>query len=92
MRMAQQRSIRAQEKNFMAKRDGTIAPDHEPKRFGINEPTPHTYWGYVIEALLPRSWWRGTPGQEPQTRPGSQGLAPRNQIGTFVQSVSPSAR
>jgi sterol desaturase/sphingolipid hydroxylase (fatty acid hydroxylase superfamily) len=31
-------------------------PGHEPEFFGINEPTPRTYWGYMIEALLPRSW------------------------------------
>jgi sterol desaturase/sphingolipid hydroxylase (fatty acid hydroxylase superfamily) len=36
-------------------------PDHEPERFGINEPTPQTYVGYMIQALLPRSWWRRVP-------------------------------
>jgi len=34
-------------------------PDHEPERFGIKEPTPRTYWGYMIQALLPRRWWGG---------------------------------
>jgi len=34
-------------------------PDHEPERFGIKEPTPRTYWGYMIQSLLPRSWWGG---------------------------------
>src|SRR5262249_59882483 len=34
-------------------------PGHEPERFGINEPTPRTYWGYMIQSLLPRSWWGG---------------------------------
>src|SRR5262249_28145161 len=29
-------------------------PDHEPESFGITEPTPRTYWGYMIQALLPR--------------------------------------
>jgi sterol desaturase/sphingolipid hydroxylase (fatty acid hydroxylase superfamily) len=33
-------------------------PDHEPQRFGINEPTPRTYWGYMIQSLLPRRWRR----------------------------------
>ena len=35
------------------------SPDHEPERFGIKEPTPRTYWGYMIQSLLPRSWWGG---------------------------------
>jgi hypothetical protein len=34
-------------------------PDHEPERFGVNEPTPRTYWGYMMQALLPQSWWGG---------------------------------
>jgi sterol desaturase/sphingolipid hydroxylase (fatty acid hydroxylase superfamily) len=29
-------------------------PDHEPERFGINEPTPGNYLGYMIQPLLPR--------------------------------------
>jgi sterol desaturase/sphingolipid hydroxylase (fatty acid hydroxylase superfamily) len=29
-------------------------PDHEPEHFGINEPTPSTYLGYMIQPLLPR--------------------------------------
>jgi sterol desaturase/sphingolipid hydroxylase (fatty acid hydroxylase superfamily) len=29
-------------------------PGHEPERFGIREPTPRTYWGYMIQPLLPR--------------------------------------
>ena len=29
-------------------------PDHEPERFGVNEPTPTTYWGYMVHAFLPR--------------------------------------
>src|SRR5205823_1240806 len=29
-------------------------PDHEPEHFGINEPTPQTYLGYMIQAFLPR--------------------------------------
>ena len=33
-------------------------PDYELERFGINEPTPRTYWGYMIQALLPSSWQR----------------------------------
>ena len=34
-------------------------PDHEPERFGINEPTPKSYLGHLIQPLLPRSWrWK----------------------------------
>jgi sterol desaturase/sphingolipid hydroxylase (fatty acid hydroxylase superfamily) len=29
-------------------------PDHEPERFGINEPTPGNYLGHMILPLLPR--------------------------------------
>jgi sterol desaturase/sphingolipid hydroxylase (fatty acid hydroxylase superfamily) len=29
-------------------------PDHEPERFGINQPTPKTYLGYMVRPLLPR--------------------------------------
>jgi sterol desaturase/sphingolipid hydroxylase (fatty acid hydroxylase superfamily) len=29
-------------------------PDHEPARFGINQPTPTTYLGYMVRPLLPR--------------------------------------
>src|SRR5947209_13242159 len=29
-------------------------PDHEPEAFGINQPTPTTYLGYMIRPLLPR--------------------------------------
>jgi sterol desaturase/sphingolipid hydroxylase (fatty acid hydroxylase superfamily) len=35
-------------------------PDHEPERFGINEPTPTTYLGYMIRPLLPRRRRRRT--------------------------------
>jgi sterol desaturase/sphingolipid hydroxylase (fatty acid hydroxylase superfamily) len=31
-------------------------PDHEPEHFGIKEPTPRTYLGYMIQPLLPRKW------------------------------------
>src|SRR5262249_46598964 len=29
-------------------------PDHEPERLGLNEPTPRTYLGYMLQPLLPR--------------------------------------
>jgi sterol desaturase/sphingolipid hydroxylase (fatty acid hydroxylase superfamily) len=29
-------------------------PDHEPERFGINQPTPKTYVGFMVRPLLPR--------------------------------------
>jgi sterol desaturase/sphingolipid hydroxylase (fatty acid hydroxylase superfamily) len=29
-------------------------PNHEPARFGINQPTPKTYLGYMLRPLLPR--------------------------------------
>jgi len=29
-------------------------PDHEPERFGINEPLPKTYLGHLVKPLLPR--------------------------------------
>jgi sterol desaturase/sphingolipid hydroxylase (fatty acid hydroxylase superfamily) len=29
-------------------------PDHEPERFGINQPTPKTYLGFMVRPLLPR--------------------------------------
>jgi sterol desaturase/sphingolipid hydroxylase (fatty acid hydroxylase superfamily) len=32
-------------------------PDHEPERFGINDPTPRTYLGQLIRPLLPRTWF-----------------------------------
>lgn len=35
-------------------------PDHEPAHFGINEPTPRSYLGFLIQPLLPRI--RKTPG------------------------------
>ena len=30
-------------------------PDHEPEHFGLNEPTPKTYLGHMIQPLLPRT-------------------------------------
>jgi sterol desaturase/sphingolipid hydroxylase (fatty acid hydroxylase superfamily) len=30
-------------------------PDHEPERFGINQPTPRTYLGFMFRPLLPRT-------------------------------------
>jgi len=33
-------------------------PDHEPEEFGINEPTPRTYLGHMIQPLLPRKHTR----------------------------------
>jgi sterol desaturase/sphingolipid hydroxylase (fatty acid hydroxylase superfamily) len=35
-------------------------PDHEPEHFGIKEPTPKTYLGYMIQPLLPRKWRQTT--------------------------------
>jgi hypothetical protein len=29
-------------------------PDHEPERFGINQPMPRTYLGHMVQPLLPR--------------------------------------
>jgi sterol desaturase/sphingolipid hydroxylase (fatty acid hydroxylase superfamily) len=31
-----------------------VCPDHEPERFGINQPTPTTWLGHMIRPLLPR--------------------------------------
>jgi sterol desaturase/sphingolipid hydroxylase (fatty acid hydroxylase superfamily) len=31
-------------------------PDHEPERFGLDEPTPKSYLGQMIGPLLPRGW------------------------------------
>ena len=28
-------------------------PGHEPERFGLNQPTPSTYLGHLIQPLLP---------------------------------------
>jgi sterol desaturase/sphingolipid hydroxylase (fatty acid hydroxylase superfamily) len=30
-------------------------PDHEPEQFGINQPTPTTYLGFMLRPLLPRA-------------------------------------
>jgi sterol desaturase/sphingolipid hydroxylase (fatty acid hydroxylase superfamily) len=37
-----------------------VCPDHEPESFGINQPTPSTWFGYMIQPLLPR-WRRAKP-------------------------------
>src|SRR5438309_2392886 len=29
-------------------------PDHEPEHFGLNEPTPKTYFGHMVQPLLPQ--------------------------------------
>jgi len=29
-------------------------PDHEPERFGVNQPTPATYLGYMVRPLFPQ--------------------------------------
>jgi sterol desaturase/sphingolipid hydroxylase (fatty acid hydroxylase superfamily) len=29
-------------------------PDHEPERFGLNEPTPRTYVAHLVQPFLPR--------------------------------------
>jgi hypothetical protein len=31
-----------------------VCPDHEPESFGLNEPTPRTYLGYLIAPFLPK--------------------------------------
>jgi hypothetical protein len=46
-------------------------PDHEPEHFGIIEPTPTTYLGYLIRPLLPRKSTNET--MDPSDRTG---LAP----------------
>jgi len=33
-----------------------VCPDHEPTRFGINQPTPTTWLGHMIQPLLPKRW------------------------------------
>lgn len=35
-------------------------PDHEPERFGINEPTPRSYVGQLVRPLLPRPRQKST--------------------------------
>lgn len=34
-------------------------PDHEPEAFGIDEPTPKTYLGQLLEPLWPGKWNHG---------------------------------
>lgn len=29
-------------------------PDHEPESFGIKEPSPKTYVGFMVKPLMPR--------------------------------------
>jgi sterol desaturase/sphingolipid hydroxylase (fatty acid hydroxylase superfamily) len=36
-------------------------PDHEPEHFGLNQPTPQTYLGQLVQPLLPGK--QGEPGQ-----------------------------
>jgi hypothetical protein len=55
-------------------------PDHEPERFGINEPTPQTYLGYMIQALLPRSWWRRAPEADVAVVSAVTGVASRTTV------------
>lgn len=31
-----------------------VCPDHEPEHFGLNEPTPSGYLGYLFHPFLPR--------------------------------------
>jgi sterol desaturase/sphingolipid hydroxylase (fatty acid hydroxylase superfamily) len=38
-------------------------PDHEPERFGINEPSPVTYVGHLVGPLLPRHQTTGNRNQ-----------------------------
>jgi sterol desaturase/sphingolipid hydroxylase (fatty acid hydroxylase superfamily) len=46
-------------------------PDHEPERFGINEPTASTYVGYLLQPLVPRL--RGvTEKQAPEDNPAAR--------------------
>jgi sterol desaturase/sphingolipid hydroxylase (fatty acid hydroxylase superfamily) len=37
-------------------------PDQEPESFGINEPTPTTYWGHMLRPFLPGTFSRETGG------------------------------
>ena len=39
-----------------------VCPDHEPEAFGVNEPTPRTYLGYMIAPFLPKR--RGIDGND----------------------------
>ncbi len=33
-------------------------PDHEPERYGIDEPSPRTWLGHMVMPLLPKRWAR----------------------------------
>lgn len=33
-------------------------PDHEPEKFGVEEESPSTYLGQLVEPLLPNKWWK----------------------------------
>src|SRR5213078_4767691 len=42
-------------------------PDHEPESFGVKEPTPRTYLGFLIQPFLPRK--RPPATEAPVVRP-----------------------
>jgi sterol desaturase/sphingolipid hydroxylase (fatty acid hydroxylase superfamily) len=42
-------------------------PDHEPERFGINEPVPRTYLGQLVRPLIPRPHAPEVPVPQEQT-------------------------
>lgn len=41
-----------------------VCPDHEPESFGINQPTPTTWLGHMIQPLLPRRKQSGVETKE----------------------------
>lgn len=50
-------------------------PDHEPERYGIDEPSPRTWLGHMVMPLLPKRWARyHTMGTERSER-GPTGVA-----------------
>jgi sterol desaturase/sphingolipid hydroxylase (fatty acid hydroxylase superfamily) len=53
-------------------------PDHEPERFGVNEPTPRTYLGFMVQPFLPR---RRVRAAEPRT---AEATTPANEGATHA--------
>jgi sterol desaturase/sphingolipid hydroxylase (fatty acid hydroxylase superfamily) len=56
-------------------------PDHEPEHFGLNEPTPTTYLGQLVQPLLPRKLTRAVPQPTAASEPAQ----------TFTFSPAPAA-
>jgi sterol desaturase/sphingolipid hydroxylase (fatty acid hydroxylase superfamily) len=46
-------------------------PDHEPEHFGINEPSPRTYLGFMIQPFLPQKWGRQSQTTSPEPSAGT---------------------